>query len=134
VRARTLTTRRLVFLASMLFGALVLSGCGWDSILVEETPTANNELTIEMTDTAITPAHLEALKGDVTFKVTNNGTKPHNLAVTMGKDEFESAEIAPGESTTWTLHFPRTGQYALFSNLADDHEAGMETMVLIKTD
>lgn len=132
--ARTLTTRRLMILAGMLLGALVLSGCGWNSVLVEETPTANNALTIEMTDTSITPAHLSALKGDVTFNVTNNGTKTHNLAVTMGKDEFESPEIAPGASEIWTLHFPRTGQYALFSNLADDHDAGMETMVLITTE
>jgi len=107
-----------MILAGMLLGALVLSGCGWNSVLVEETPTANNALTIEMTDTSITPAHLSALKGDVTFNVTNNGTKTHNLAVTMGKDEFESPEIAPGASEIWTLHFPRTGQYALSSPIS----------------
>lgn len=126
--------RYLLVVLGMLIGGVVLAGCGWRSELVEETPTAGNVLTVEMSDTAITPDHLAANKGDVTFQVTNNGTRPHNLTVTMGPQKHQSPDVAPGETTTWTLHFPRTGQYAIYSSVGDDHEAGMEAVVLIRTD
>lgn len=126
--------RVALIVVGVLVGSLVLTGCGWGSELVEETPAAGNVLTLEMSDTAITPDHLSANKGDVTFEVTNNGTKPHNLTVKMGPDEHNSPEVAPGETISWTLHFSRTGQYAVYSSLGDDHEAGMEAVVLIRTD
>jgi len=124
----------LLVVLGMLIGGFLLTGCGWRSELVEETPTAGNALKIEMSDTRITPDHLSAQKGDVTFEVTNNGAKPHNLTVKMGPDEHQSPEIAPGATATWTLHFPRTGQFAIYSSLGNDHEAGMEAVVLIETD
>lgn len=127
--------RRVVPLAMLLFAlGLVSSACGWDSVLVEETPAAGNVLRVEMSDTAITPDHLTADKGDVTFEVTNNGTRPHNLTVTMGPTERHSPDIAPGTTASWTVEFPRTGQYSVYSSIGDDHEAGMEAMVLIRTD
>ena len=126
--------RYLLVVVGMLIGGFLLAGCGWNSELVEQTPTAGNVLTIEMSDTAITPDHLAANKGDVTFEVTNNGAKPHNLTVTMGPKTHHSPEIAPGETISWTLNFSRTGQHAIFSSLGDDHDAGMEAVVLIRTD
>lgn len=126
--------RHLLVVLGMLIGGYLLAGCGWNSELVEETPTTGNVLKIEMTDTAITPDHLSANKGDVTFEVVNNGAKVHNLTVTMGPSKHHSPDIAPGQTVTWTLHFPRTGQYALYSSIGDDHDAGMEAVVLIRTD
>ncbi len=126
---------RLVLVAlGLLAAAILLAGCGWNSVLVEETPSAGNVLRIEMSDSAITPAHLLATKGKVTFEVTNNGTRTHNLTVTMGPNEHHSPDVAPGETISWTLNFSRTGQHAVYSSIADDHEAGMEAVVLIRTD
>lgn len=132
--AHSRPSRLMMAVLGLLVVGLGLSGCGWNSVLVEETPAAGNVLKIEMSDTAITPGHLAANKGGVTFEVTNNGTRVHNLTVTMGPKEHHSPEIAPGSTMTWTLKFPRTGQYALYSSIGDDHDAGMEAMVLIRTD
>jgi uncharacterized cupredoxin-like copper-binding protein len=77
-----------------------------------------SEMKIELATTT-------AKEGTVTFEITNNGTIEHNLATMIAGDEHVSPNVAPGDTITWSIDFPRTGQYEVYCAVPGHKAAGM---------
>jgi uncharacterized cupredoxin-like copper-binding protein len=111
--------------------AMLSAGCGHHNYLTEQTPGTGNSLQITETDSAITPDHISADKGKVSFTITNTGQATHNLAVHIATKTMTSPDVAPGETKTWTVKFPRTGQYELYSEIGNDRETGLSATIQV---
>jgi plastocyanin len=130
MRGLSLRTSGLGILLIALLVALG-AGCGHHNYLTEQTPGTGNSLKITETDTAITPDHVSATQGDVSFTITNTGQAAHNLAVHIATKTKTSPEVKPGETITWTVEFPRTGQYELYSEVGNDRDTGLSATIQV---
>lgn len=116
---------------------LILAGCepgSPASAYGEPVPAEpGNIVHVTLTDSAIEPDNIHVRLGTITFEVTNEGSRPHNLAVDSNGIHFESPVIMPGESATWQVAIGTPGPHILYSSLPGDREAGLEANLNVGT-
>jgi plastocyanin len=124
---------RLGPLVVALLAVLALAACGSSG---DEgggdggAPAAGGEaLEISETEYSLDPSSLEVdSTGEVTIRVTNDGSIAHALEV-ENEDagiEEETEEIQPGESAELTVNLSADGSYELYCPIGDHRERGME--------
>lgn len=76
------------------------------------------EVTIQLTDTGITPRHFEVAAGhDLHLTVTNSGTRTHTFTI----EEFDvNVSLDPGATEIITISKPPLGEYEYGSDLGQD--------------
>lgn len=119
---------------SLLGAAAVLAGCASAAAPTASTDEAS-ELTISMTEFAFTPGPAATVAGPVTFRVTNDGVVPHQLAVSpMGESHdahlVDTGDVAAGEQRTVTVELP-PGTYEIACHVPGHFEAGMVTTLTV---
>ncbi|MEU0468661.1 iron uptake system protein EfeO [Amycolatopsis sp. NPDC006131] len=103
-------TLRKTPLAAAGFGALlVLSACSGG----DQNTAAGGPITVDATDTACTVSATTANAGNVTFEVTNKGTKVTEFYLYAEGDRImgEVENIAPGLTRKLTVEVPDAGTY-----------------------
>lgn len=127
-------TRRLLIVAVALGSMLVLAGCGISTQPLELTlPGPGNRHAISISDDGISPANMAANMGQLTFEITNDGTKPHNLAYDDNGFHFASPTIEPGQTITWQTIVDTPSPIWFYSSLNDDRANGVEANVYVAT-
>jgi iron uptake system component EfeO len=106
--------RRTLLVALCVFVALLLlTACGKDK---DEGVAANpgTQLAVTLTNSGCEPASLTAPAGNVTFAVTNKGSKTLELYVLSGtKVVAEAEDIAPNFVKSVTAKDLKAGDYTL---------------------
>jgi FtsP/CotA-like multicopper oxidase with cupredoxin domain len=83
---------------------------------------------VTLKEFAMTPTHLMASPGKVTFRVTNNGTMAHDFEVVgQGKTKLLNA----GEAATLTLELP-AGSYKVRCTVAGHEASGMVGDIMVQ--
>lgn len=117
------------------FGAIA-SPTAMEGAVTAATPTASNEVTVELTELTIIASQTEFKVGETyTFTVTNTGAFPHELYIEKAGAEGEpleangeEAEIGPfdpgtGGTLTWT--FTEAGNFQLACHVRQHYQNGM---------
>ncbi|ACZ40663.1 cupredoxin domain-containing protein [Sphaerobacter thermophilus] len=129
--------RRVLLVVAVLLSALALAACagGPETMPSDErvTPGPGNTFSITITDDAITPDNLSAAMGPITFEITNNGSRVHNLAVNYNGIHHQSPDIQPGETITWTIAGHTPSPVVFYSSVGNDRASGLEMNVWIAT-
>lgn len=106
--------RRVPLLTLCLFAVIpLLAACGKDS---DEGVAANpgTQLAVTLTNSGCEPASLTAPAGNVTFAVTNKGSKTLELYVLSGtKVVAEAEDIAPNFNKSVTAKDLKAGDFTL---------------------
>jgi uncharacterized cupredoxin-like copper-binding protein len=91
--------------------------------------------TVDLTavDYKFNPSDPTLNKGDVTFRLTNDGQTGHSLEIedVNGQDEELEGEVQPGDSNTLTVNLP-PGTYEFYCPVDDHKEMGMEGEITVK--
>lgn len=123
--------RLALVLAAAAAGALGLAACGSSDDEGEDNaaPGGGQVLTISETEYSLDPSSLEVdSTGEVTIRVTNDGSEVHSLEV-ENEDagiEEETEDIQPGESADLTVNLSADGSYEIYCPIDDHRERGME--------
>jgi hypothetical protein len=100
--------------------AYALAGCG-HTVLVGN----GRHLSVALTEYRLTPDPVRAYAGTLTITVRNQGTRTHNLAISLGNvNEALTPDLRPGASTTLTVDLA-PGKYMLRSTITDDQSLGL---------
>lgn len=99
---------RLVLIVVGLIAAFALAACGgggdktpYDPHLTEAGP--GNTFAVTISDTEITPPSMAARMGPAIFTIKNTASAARSLYVEMNGRSFQSPEIQPGQTATWSL-------------------------------
>jgi len=84
---------------------------------------------ISLSEFSITPMMPAVAPGDVTFRVTNNGTIAHNL--TFAKLPIHTRDLQPGESQTITYKGVTEGDYDFLCLIPGHSDSGMKGMLMV---
>ena len=131
-----LSPRRLL---PMLAVAMVVAACGTSTPSAVATPTAPpGAMHVNLLDYSISPDHLAAPAGTVTFYVTNDGKTPHNFNVRMPQGPIasntrivaHSKDLNPGQSDTFTATFA-AGTYTIFCAFPGHESLGMIGVLVV---
>ncbi|ROS42033.1 iron uptake system component EfeO [Amycolatopsis thermoflava] len=101
--------RKTPLAAAGLGALLVLSACSGG----DQNAAAGGPITVDATDTACTVSATTANAGNVTFEVTNKGTKVTEFYLYAEGDRImgEVENIAPGLTRKLTVEVPEAGTY-----------------------
>ncbi|WP_017984874.1 iron uptake system protein EfeO [Amycolatopsis methanolica] len=104
-----MTLRKTPLAAAGLAALLVLSACSGG----DQNAAAGGPITVEATDSACTVSATTANAGNVTFEVTNKGTKVTEFYLYAEGDRImgEVENIAPGLTRKLTVEVPDAGAY-----------------------
>ncbi|MFD4192438.1 iron uptake system protein EfeO [Amycolatopsis thermoflava] len=104
-----MTLRKTPLAAAGLGALLVLSACSGG----DQNAAAGGPITVDATDTACTVSATTANAGNVTFEVTNKGTKVTEFYLYAEGDRImgEVENIAPGLTRKLTVEVPEAGTY-----------------------
>jgi manganese oxidase len=109
--------------------ALVLAFVSF--VIVERrTPTTAAaplpELSVALSEFALSPGMLDIPAGGARVTVTNTGTMTHNLVIPdINK---QTKDLAPGQSTVLTINSDRTGTFEMFCTIPGHAASGMKGM------
>src|SRR5919109_3810603 len=124
--------RLALVLAAVAAGALGLAACGSSDDEGEDNAAAGGggqALTISEVEYSLDPSTLEVdSTGEVTIRVTNDGSVVHSLEV-ENEDagiEEETEDIQPGKSAELTVNLSEDGSYEIYCPIDDHRERGME--------
>jgi plastocyanin len=124
--------RLALVLAAVAAGALGLAACGSSDDEGEDNAApggGGQALTISEVEYSLDPPTLEVdSTGEVTIRVTNDGSVVHSLEV-ENEDagiEEETEDIQPGESAELTVNLSEDGSYEVYCPIDDHRQRGME--------
>jgi uncharacterized cupredoxin-like copper-binding protein len=85
-------------------------------------------------DFKFNPSEVTLKRGDVTFKLTNDGQAPHALEIedVNGQDEETEGEVQPGDSQTLTVNMP-PGTYEFYCPVGNHKEMGMVGEITVQS-
>lgn len=116
-----------VLAASVLATSACSGGASSDG--AGTSPPPGELVTVTERDFAIELARTSFAPGDYTFRVTNDGSLPHDLAISGPElPEQVTERLAPGETGQVTVSL-REGRYTLWCTVGDHRGRGMETQV-----
>jgi uncharacterized cupredoxin-like copper-binding protein len=104
----------------------VFTASGTTSPTVSGIPVTvmEEEYSITLSETAFSP-------GTYIFTVKNDGGGSHNLFINgPGVDNVATPTLAPGQ-TAWLVVTLEEGTYELWSNVADNRQAGMDVRITV---
>lgn len=139
--------RRALLLAAALAAATTLAACSSDD---NDTATAGDRITVQMTDNAYSPTSFDVKKGEtVTFEFVNDGQMTHEAyigdqqaqedhatdmmggndshSMDMGGDEV--VKVEPGTTETMTHTFDEDGPVMIGCHQPGHWESGMKAAV-----
>ncbi len=103
---------RLISVLALLLAATLFS-----------TPARAQEHVVEIRDFTFSPSNLTVNVGD-TVTWTNAGPSPHSATASDGS--FDSGNLNPGQSYTFTFHTPGTYPYVC------QYHAGMHGTIIVQ--
>ena len=90
------------------------------------TPKSANEIQIILTEWGGIPANMGIPSGKTRFKVTNNGTEPHNLTISSGDKDLGKTIDFKKEDGPQTLELDlQPGTYKMWSSIPGQAEKGL---------
>lgn len=98
-----------------------------DPNVTPTSPGRLNQLPVEIfvSDGKIDPAVAIARSGELTLKITNNGTAQHTIEIAVMGMIFVSPGVDPGTTVTWDVQITTPGEYELYSTINGVREDGM---------
>jgi uncharacterized cupredoxin-like copper-binding protein len=116
---------------ALVMGALGLAACGSsdEGGNDQAAPGGGQALEVSETEYQLDPSSLEVdSTGEVTIRVTNDGSETHAFEVENDDAgiEEETEDIAPGESAELTVDLSADGSYEIYCPIEDHRERGME--------
>ena len=84
---------------------------------------------ITLSEFAMSPAMPQVAAGDVTLRVTNNGTIAHNLS--FADRDVATRDLQPGDSQTIDLKNLEAGDIPFFCTIPGHSESGMKGMLMV---
>jgi plastocyanin len=117
--------------------ALLLAGCGGGDDTAASTTTDGLslaakgaellEVRISTDEYMLSPAYVTlAFPGIYLFRVTNEGRRPHALAIARGNVTLRTPTLAPGATATLKVKLEEQGEYELYSRVDGDRARGMK--------
>jgi FtsP/CotA-like multicopper oxidase with cupredoxin domain len=91
--------------------------------------SAANVVDISLSEFKITPMMPTAAPGDISLRITNNGTIPHNL--TFSNLPIHTRDLQPGESQTVTFKNLEEGDYDFVCLIPGHQDSGMKGMLMV---
>jgi FtsP/CotA-like multicopper oxidase with cupredoxin domain len=82
---------------------------------------------ITLSEYAITPNHIMAPPGQVSFRVTNSGSLEHNFEI---RGVTQTPNIRPGETTTLDVEL-EAGEYGVLCNIPGHEGSGMVATLMV---
>jgi plastocyanin len=108
--------------------ALVLAAVALLSGRDDQSVSTGDELSVELTEFAITPATVRVPQGG-SLRVTNGGSAVHNL--TVRDADIATADLAAGESEVLDLSSLAAGEYELQCSIPGHADASMTATLTI---
>lgn len=118
---------------ALLFGGYALASSPGDSggsIGTTQTGTSATVIDISLTEYKMTPAMPVAPPGDITLRVTNNGTLAHNLSIP--DRSVSTGVLQPGQSKTITVKNAAVGELAFLCTLPTHSDNGMKGVIMVQ--
>lgn len=146
-------SRRLVWMTTLFAAAaatlLILAACGSSTSAGLTPPSSgssgeasatggaepavsNSTIEVSEKEFSISPSKTTATAGKIDFKVKNDGTIPHDLAVKVDGEEHKSAMVAPGESIDFSVTITKPGDYTIYCAVPGHEAAGMKATLTVK--
>jgi plastocyanin len=132
--------RSFLSVGGFIFGAIALAFGGY---ALATSPSSSSSVStsaaagaapstpvvdITLTEFMMTPAMVTVPPGDVTVRVTNNGTLVHN--VTFVERKVATRDLQPGESQTLTLKNVTAGDLNFICTIPGHADSGMKGMMM----
>ncbi len=94
-----------------------------------DQPATPIQLEVALSEFAIEPKTLEALTGEVSLSVANEGAIPHNVVIE--ELDARTADINGGDAETLALGTLEAGEYQLFCDIPGHADAGMRATLTV---
>ena len=118
---------------ALVFGGYALAVSPSDSAKTVQTAAteAATVVDISLKEFSMSPMMPTVPPGDVTIRVTNNGTIAHNFAVP--DRSVTTGDLQPGESKTVTVKNATEGELAFICTIPAHADSGMKGMLMVET-
>lgn len=108
VERRRVSAGRVLLVTIGLIAAFTLMACGGGGEKTSTDPHLTpagpgNAFSVTISDSSITPASMAARMGTVHFTIKNTASQPRSLFLQMNGISYQSPQVAPGQSITWSI-------------------------------
>jgi plastocyanin len=93
---------------------------------------APQEIPVELKEWTIEPKELVAKPGRVTFLLKNVGERRHNMVVEVAGQPVKSLDVSAGTTGSLEVTLPAPGTYAVYCDLQNHRERGMEGTLTVQ--
>jgi len=117
---------------ALVFGAYALAVSPSDPTKTGQTATADPATVVDISlkEFSMSPVMPTVPPGDVTIRITNNGTIAHNFAIP--DRSLTTGDLLPGESKTVTVKNATEGDLDFICTIPGHADSGMKGMVMVQ--